>query len=498
MLTSTRQFENEAKPKVWFVRNEQGVSFGPVDFDTLKAWARDGRVGPANEVSSDGAVWQRAIAQDGLEMDWVAEVTPGCFYGPIHHQAIQDLINEGTLSRQATLFRRGDIGEVDTLRDELRTAHNACAGLGEELERSRCAVSGLEKQCQQARQLSAQRDEEVLGLRHTLDAQASQARAVLSREQAKIAELERQLIQSGLEQNAAAHRIEKVRLEYQAKSADWESERHLLVGEQQQLLAKVNAVQAENASKEARIVQLEASVAEAQGESVRLREVLEGQILTFQAAMTAAQAERSEQQALVQRTLTEKAALAEAVAAARRASESDRLQQETMQRALSEALQETDRLRDVLSRQAERSEQQALEQRALTEKAALAEAAAARRASESDRLQLETVQRALNEALQEAECLRNALRLHKEQSEPPCVSETVEILEAEPMESHTRSKARPQPRQKTVEADVVSPPANPAGWGRTTGLSLVELEQQARRELERLGAHGPSFFAKKR
>ncbi len=34
----------------WLVRNEQGETFGPVDLETLKAWAADGRLSPTNEI----------------------------------------------------------------------------------------------------------------------------------------------------------------------------------------------------------------------------------------------------------------------------------------------------------------------------------------------------------------------------------------------------------------------------------------------------------------
>jgi hypothetical protein len=76
------------------------------------------------------------------------------------------------------------------------------------------------------------------------------------------------------------------------------------------------------------------------------------------------------------------------------------------------------------------------------------------------------------------------------------------------MEPEARPPARPKRvEQPAIEAEVL-PPERPAPKekppvvnheGRAKpGLSMADLEQQARRELERLGAQGASFFKKKR
>ena len=43
--------------KKWYVRNTAGKVFGPIDFDSLKAWVKDGRVEPLAGVSSDLKHW---------------------------------------------------------------------------------------------------------------------------------------------------------------------------------------------------------------------------------------------------------------------------------------------------------------------------------------------------------------------------------------------------------------------------------------------------------
>ena len=39
--------------KKWYVRNTAGKVFGPIDFDALKSWVKDGRVEPLAGVSCD-------------------------------------------------------------------------------------------------------------------------------------------------------------------------------------------------------------------------------------------------------------------------------------------------------------------------------------------------------------------------------------------------------------------------------------------------------------
>ena len=430
MATVTRNYCGDVKAKVWFVRNEQGVRFGPVDFETLKAWACDGRVGPANEISANGTDWQPATEQRGLEMDWVAEVSQGRFYGPIHKDAMRDLVKEGAITGQAELFRRRALDADAGADAEARALRDGHARLQQELEQARRSVSDLEGQCLLARQQTAAREAELQAVQDTMAAQAGQAGEALCREQARGGELERRLVQAGLEREEAARRLEELGAEFQAQTAAWAAERRALECEGQ-------ALKAELADQRQRT----------QGEAVRQREELEGQARALQAEVAVLRAEMADQRQTVQQVQSRCEVLAETLVAGNRAREG--------------AL-----------------------------------------------LQLAEVNTELAEARQEAERLRDALRRQTEQSGAARASAAVEVLEAEPLAAGPRPKARPKPRQDPVEAEVLSParpesaprtppPASPAGRG-TPGISMADLEQQARRELERLGAHGQSFFARKR
>ena len=447
MATVTRNYCGDAKAKVWFVRNEQGVRFGPVDFETLKAWACDGRVGPANEISANGTDWQPAAEQRGLEMDWVAEVSPGRFYGPIHKDAMRDLVKEGAITGQAELFRRRALDADAGADAEARALRDGHARLQQELEQARRSVSDLEGQRLLARQQTAAREAELQAVQDTMAAQAGQAGEALCREQARGGELERRLVQAGLEREETARRLEELGAEFQAQTAAWAAERRALECEGQALKAETARALAETASRTERIAQLEAAAAEALGAAVRQREALEGQVCALQTEVAIAQAELADQRQTVQQVQSRCEVLAETLVADKREREGALLQLAEVNTELAEARQEAERLRDAPRRQ--------------TEQAGAARASAA-----------------------------------------------VEFLEAEPLAAGPRPKARPKQRQDPVEAEILSPerpesaprtapPAGPAGRG-TPGISMADLEQQARRELERLGAHGQSFFTRKR
>ncbi len=98
----------------WHVRDENDAVFGPVDFLTLKGWVEDGRVSPLSRLSSDNCEsWTAAVDMSALEMDCIAEIDPGSFYGPIHRKAMDELIRAGSIPSSALIYskRSGDAGD---------------------------------------------------------------------------------------------------------------------------------------------------------------------------------------------------------------------------------------------------------------------------------------------------------------------------------------------------------------------------------------------------
>jgi peptidoglycan hydrolase CwlO-like protein len=94
----------EVATGLWQVRDENGAIFGPVDFSALKSWVADGRVSPVSEVSSDGEEWVLAVLVNDFEMNCVADIEPGSFYGPIHRKAMRELIAAGSISADAKVY----------------------------------------------------------------------------------------------------------------------------------------------------------------------------------------------------------------------------------------------------------------------------------------------------------------------------------------------------------------------------------------------------------
>lgn len=147
------------KDAVWKVRAEDGSVFGPASMATLLAWARDGRLAATHTISKDGTNWTPVASHPELSMDWIAEISPGTFFGPIHKDAMEELVRDGTLSAEAPRYTRvrdsGDDpsalkGELAALRaetDALRADFVARASkLEEELAAAEAASAEIKAQ----------------------------------------------------------------------------------------------------------------------------------------------------------------------------------------------------------------------------------------------------------------------------------------------------------------------------------------------------------------
>ncbi len=108
----------------WYVRNTAGKVFGPIEFDVLKAWVKDGRVEPLAGISVDLRNWMLAPLKPELEMNWIVENNPGQFYGPTHRAVVDDLVKTGSLSNAAR-FYQDDRGAAQARFKALETAISA-------------------------------------------------------------------------------------------------------------------------------------------------------------------------------------------------------------------------------------------------------------------------------------------------------------------------------------------------------------------------------------
>jgi chromosome segregation ATPase len=152
-------------------------------------------------------------------MDWVAEVSPGTFYGPIHRQALAELSRDGSLPAEAPRFRRqtGDAApEVTASRErelEARLAEqqHAFAERAAALERD---LRAARADAEQARGSTGARDLER-------EAERQEHQAALARQQAEIVKREARAtaLEREVERLAA---LDRERLAAQARLSDLE------------------------------------------------------------------------------------------------------------------------------------------------------------------------------------------------------------------------------------------------------------------------------------
>lgn len=165
---------------MWTIRTEKGKTFGPATREALRSWAHDGRIAPTSEASQNGADWV-PVTSIGLDMDWIAEVSPATFYGPIHRNAIDELLREGSLTPAASLYKRENLEAQDVsllladLQDE-SAAHRQSAARAAALEQQLAAL-----------QRSFDNNQAELKARdHEFDAERQELKAVQNRMHAEM------------------------------------------------------------------------------------------------------------------------------------------------------------------------------------------------------------------------------------------------------------------------------------------------------------------------
>ena len=543
MGTATRKLSEGATKPSWLVRNEQGETFGPVDFETLKAWACDGRLAPTNEISESGAGWQLATAVRALEMNWVAEVTPGTFYGPIHKRAMEELVRDGSIVSAGAFFARRSLdGKAESAADEAQAER--VRALTEQYARTQQELADTESQLREARRAAAERDEQA----HEAQRQISECEAQAHAARKTAAELQAQLQQARDLAEQARQQAEAGERQLRARLAEHEAQaqRRVAAYEEQVRLAQQQAAacaqQMEQAGRqaaaaEARLRATEQQLSEQAEQARAAQQQWVSKADGLAADLEALRKTHAELVAKAAEMSAERAAERVAREARERGLESER---EALSASLAQARSESDAQKSRLARlEAERlgaaaaaSAQGGLDARLRTASAELAGAQQELASEKAAARQAEARCAALEEALQAARAkdgekaafsdgVAAELRLMREQiealgallrrpgaaSEPAAQgasrpsgrvyveAEPVEVLPPEGRSKDTRAPAA-EPSQAAAGATGkrADPPKNANGGRAGPGLSLADLEQQARRELERLGAQGANLF----
>jgi hypothetical protein len=93
----------------WFLRkNEDGSTFGPVQFDQITRWAAAAQIAPHDTLSSDGQTWIKAPMLPRLGMDWLVELTSEQYYGPTTLGALREFIRLGEIDGETVVINTCD------------------------------------------------------------------------------------------------------------------------------------------------------------------------------------------------------------------------------------------------------------------------------------------------------------------------------------------------------------------------------------------------------
>lgn len=100
---------------MWYVKKESGETYGPVELDTLRHWANDGRVAPNDVLSEDETSWAPAPERPELQMEWLVEFADGTTFGPVNVLALRDPVRDGSILPSATIrnTRTDDVLPLD-------------------------------------------------------------------------------------------------------------------------------------------------------------------------------------------------------------------------------------------------------------------------------------------------------------------------------------------------------------------------------------------------
>lgn len=90
---------------VWFAKLDDGRVYGPVNVAKLAAWAREGRLDPTSLISRDRVNWSPAPQKTALGMNWIVETAIGTWFGPFHHDVVEELYKANQVPAGARLYR---------------------------------------------------------------------------------------------------------------------------------------------------------------------------------------------------------------------------------------------------------------------------------------------------------------------------------------------------------------------------------------------------------
>jgi chromosome segregation ATPase len=270
----------------WFLRMDDGKTYGPVAFDALLEWAEQARIGPGTQVSPDGTTWLSPEDVPGLDVEWMVLVEEKNPYGPLNRSGVVQLVRDGVVSLHAVARNLKTRQEVIVAEwvlaaevDERRGMESQLAALREDLDRALDRTRQSEEAANRERSLGEQSRSD----------RAAQEEALRARVNALEQQVESSAAASGQEQNR-----------WKAREAD--------------LVRQVEEAHDRIAAREADIVAAQDSLREREGRQQRSQQEADRLVGEWKARAAALTAERDAALAGVSR---ERDARAQEFAAAR-------------------------------------------------------------------------------------------------------------------------------------------------------------------------------------
>lgn len=281
----------------WFVKNEDGKVFGPIDLTTLVGWARDGRIAPTAQVSSDRAAWVLASAKPELDMTWLAEVAPRQFYGPVPAAVLDDLVKAGSLAATARRFHfdRGEAAEkITRLEGEVAARDAALAEFprhaAEQAAATKKTLDVLESRLAKLHEESDKAAADAAAKVAAAEKDATEARRALEVRDNDLAALRASLDAAEEKAHAAESALAAAQADFSAREAIWKNERETLEVERTSLRSEQSTLQSEmsrtersTASQNERLARLEQELAAAKAQLVAKAEVVEPEVIVSSA-----------------------------------------------------------------------------------------------------------------------------------------------------------------------------------------------------------------------
>ena len=161
------------------MKMDDGTVYGPADLNRLQAWAREGRIGPSSQISSDRKSWTPASLMPELGMEWLVEVETGGYYGPFHPDVIQDLITQNRIPASARRFRldagRAQEDHSKELNAALAKAKALAAEQESALAKAKAAAAEKDAALAEQKSLVAEKEASIAELKAALKAERTRA-----------------------------------------------------------------------------------------------------------------------------------------------------------------------------------------------------------------------------------------------------------------------------------------------------------------------------------